>query len=193
MADELADPQSLVVTCRKHGVPMFVPALNDSSIGIGLTEHRHRSITRGKPHLLIDSIQDNYELAQLVALAPATAAIFVAGGVPKNYINDSVVMSYMFDQAKEGHRYAIQVSTAVSADGGLSGSTLSEAKSWWKVSPTASTAMVWSEPTVVLPMLITAAIEEGLHQHRSRHSFGWKGDRLEEIRFGNQSRKAAPR
>jgi deoxyhypusine synthase len=178
IADNLDDPQSLVVACRKHGVPMFVPALNDSSIGIGLTEHRRRRLAQRGSHIMIDSIKDNYELAQVVAKSPATAAIFIAGGVPKNYINDSVVMSYMFDQEKEGHRFAIQVSTAVAADGGLSGSTLSEAKSWWKMSSDASTAMVWAEPTIVLPMLVAGVIEEGLHRQRARYEFAWNSEGL---------------
>ena len=133
LADRLDDPLSIVATCRRHGVPMFLPALNDSSIGIGLTEHHHRWVSSGKPGVVISSIQDNYELCQIVARSPATAAFFVAGGVPKNYINDAVVTSYVFGQPDHGHRYALQVTTAVTADGGLSGSTLDEAESWGKV------------------------------------------------------------
>jgi len=79
LADRLDDPLSIVATCRRHGVPMFLPALNDSSIGIGLTEHHHRGVVSGKPGVVISSIQDNYELTQIVARSPATAAFFVAG------------------------------------------------------------------------------------------------------------------
>ena len=83
LADQLEDDASIVATCRRLGVPMFVPALNDSSIGIGLTEHYHRCVKFGREGIHIDSIQDNYELTQIVAQSPATAAIYVAGGVPK--------------------------------------------------------------------------------------------------------------
>ena len=181
LADQIDDPGSIVASCRRHGVPMFVPALNDSSIGIGLTEHRHRMLQQGRPGIQIDSIQDNYELTQIVAQAPTTAAIYVAGGVPKNYINDSVVMSYIFDRKDAGHRYAIQMTTAVTADGGLSSSTLDEAKSWGKIKLTASRAMAWVEPTVALPLLATAAIQDGLHKGRSRYSFSWNGTILEKL------------
>jgi len=181
LADQLEDPTSIVTTCRRHGVPMFVPALNDSSIGIGLTEHHHRMQPEGKRGIQIDSIQDNYELTQIVAKSPVTAAIYVAGGVPKNYINDSVVMAYIFDQKDKGHRYAIQMTTAVTADGGLSSSTLEEAQSWGKIRKTASRGMAWVEPTVALPLLVTATLQSGLQRGRPRLRFSWKGEILEEL------------
>jgi deoxyhypusine synthase len=183
IADQLDDPSSIVKTCREHGVPMFVPALNDSSIGIGLTEHHHRAVKNGVPGIQIDSIQDNYELTQIVAQAPATAAIYVAGGVPKNYINDSVVMSYIFEKPDPGHRYALQVTTAVVSDGGLSSSTLDEAQSWGKIKKTASRAMAWVEPTVALPLLVTAALQDGLDRGRPRVSYSWNGQILDKLSF----------
>ncbi|HTO71409.1 MAG TPA: deoxyhypusine synthase family protein [Myxococcota bacterium] len=179
LADRLDDPLSIVTTCRRLGVPMFVPALNDSSIGIGLTEHHHRSVSQGKPGVVISSIQDNYELGQLVARSPATGAFFVAGGVPKNYINDAVVTSYVFGRPEQAHRYALQITTAITADGGLSGSTLEEAESWGKVAHGATRAFAWVEPTVSLPLLATAAIEEELYKGRPRLSLGWNGQLLE--------------
>jgi deoxyhypusine synthase len=182
LADQLDDPLSIVATCRRYGVPMFVPALNDSSIGIGLTEHHHRAVTQNKPGVVISSIQDNYELCQIVAQSQVTAAFFVAGGVPKNYINDAVVTSYVLGRPDHGHRYALQITTAVTADGGLSGSTLDEAESWGKVRPGATRAFAWVEPTVSLPLLATAAIQEELYKGRPRLALDWNGQILEGLR-----------
>jgi deoxyhypusine synthase len=187
LADQLEDETSIVASCRRRGVPMFVPALNDSSIGIGLTEHHHRCVKFKRDGIHIDSIQDNYELTQIVAQSPTTAAIYVAGGVPKNYINDSVVMSYIFESKDQGHRYAFQVTTAVTADGGLSGSTLDEAKSWGKIQKTAQRAMAWVEPTVALPLLVTAALQDGLAIGRPRLSFSWNGEILEKLSTAERS------
>ncbi len=181
IADELDDPGSIVATCRRLGVPMFAPAINDSSIGIGLTEHHHRCVKFGRKGVEISSIQDNYELTQIVVQSPATAAIYVAGGVPKNYINDSVVMGYIFDLRDRGHRYAIQMTTAVTADGGLSSSTLDEARSWGKIDRNASRAMAWVEPTVALPMLVTAAVQEKIAEGRTGLQLSWKGQILEKV------------
>ncbi|MCK4413358.1 MAG: deoxyhypusine synthase family protein [Candidatus Eisenbacteria sp.] len=177
IADQLDDEESIVVTCRRHGVPMFVPALNDSSIGIGLTEHRVRALRENRPGIAIDSIQDNHELVQIVVQSPKTAAIYVAGGVPKNYINDSVVMSYLYGMER-GHDYAIQVTTAVTADGGLSGSTLSEAQSWGKIDEEARFAMAWVEPSVSLPLLAGYIFGKRLTAKRPPLRFEWEGTML---------------
>lgn len=177
---ELEDEESILHQCRRLGVPVFAPALNDSSIGIGLTEHHHRAVKSGRTPLMIDSIRDNYELTQIVAKSKKTAAIYVAGGVPKNYINDSIVMSYIFGRTM-GHSYAIQVTTAVSHDGGLSGSTLSEARSWGKIKGDADVAMAWVEPSVALPLLGGFVLGRKLAEGRPRLKFVWEGERLKRM------------
>lgn len=181
LAGTLEDPNSILKTAAKHGVPVFAPALNDSSIGIGLTEHYHRKKVKNEPHLSIDSIRDNYELTQLVVKSKATAAIYVAGGVPKNYINDSVVMSYIFGRDTGGHKYCFQVTTDSPHWGGLSGSTLKEATSWGKVSKKASSAMAFVEPTVALPLVVSYALQKNLSKNRKRLRLNWRGDILADL------------
>lgn len=180
LADRLDDPESILVQCRRRGVPVFCPALNDSSIGIGLTEHHRRCAAAGRTPLMIDSIRDNYEIAQVVARSRKTAAIFVAGGVPKNYINDATVMGYLFGQER-AHAWALQVTTAVTQDGGLSGSTLSEARSWGKVGKDARFAMAWVEPSVSLPLLAGYGLELVRSRRRPRLEFVWEGETLRAI------------
>jgi deoxyhypusine synthase len=177
LGSRLDDDESIVRQCHLLGVPIFAPALNDSSIGIGLTEHHARCVDEGRPPLSIDSIRDNYEISQIVAKSPMTSGIYVAGGVPKNYINDAIVMSYIFG-AERGHAYAIQVTTAVTQDGGLSSSTLSEARSWGKVKKDADTAMAWVEPSVSLPLLAGYIFGRGLTSGRPRLKLSWDGEIL---------------
>ena len=179
LGSKLDDPNSIVRQCHKLGVPMFCPAINDSSIGIGLTEHYHRNRDSDQK-IAIDSIRDNYELVQVVQVvlkSAKTSAIYVAGGVPKNYINDSIVMAYIFNQER-GHDYAIQVTTAVTQDGGLSSSTLGEAQSWGKVDAKAKYAMAWVEPSVSLPLLAGYAFNRFPAPARSRLKWQWEKDRL---------------
>lgn len=177
LGSHLDDKESIVRTCHTLGVPIFCPALNDSSIGIGLTHHRHRCKTEKRAGIAIDSIQDNYELTQIVVSSKKTAAIYVAGGTPKNYINDSIVMGYIFGLDR-GHSYAIQVTTAVTADGGLSSSTLGEAQSWGKIKTDADCAMAWVEPSVALPLLAGYVFDRHPAPARSRLSMTWHGDTL---------------
>jgi deoxyhypusine synthase len=181
VGSKLTDDQSIVRTAHLRGVPMFVPAINDSSIGIGLTHHYHRATLAGKPKLAIDSIRDNYELTQIVVQSPQTAALYIAGGVPKNYINDSVVMAYIFG-AEKGHSYALQLTADVPHWGGLSGSTLQEAVSWGKIRSKATTAMCFVEPSVSLPLLAGYALQKKLARGRPRLKLTWDNDILKSLK-----------
>ncbi len=176
------DKGSILGACARRGIPLFVPALNDSSIGIGLTEHYHRARQEGREPFRISSISDNYELTQIVVKSPATAALYISGGVPKNFINDSIVMSYIFGIDTGGHKYALQITTDAPHWGGLGGSTLSEATSWGKVSKKATHAMAFIETSVALPMLYGYALQKNAARGRKRLQYDWDGDILQSVR-----------
>jgi deoxyhypusine synthase len=175
------DRGSILGACARNDVPLFVPALNDSSIGIGLTEHYHRYRRSGRQPFTISSIRDNYELTQIVVQSRATAALYVSGGVPKNYINDSIVMSYIFGIDTGGHKYALQVTTDAPHWGGLGGSTLSEATSWGKVSKEATHEMAFVETSVALPLLYGYVLQKKAAKGRKRLRYSWEDDILKKI------------
>jgi deoxyhypusine synthase len=172
------DPKSILGACVRNNVPVFVPALNDSSIGIGITDHYQIMKLQNRKPMTISSIQDNYELTELVHQSPCTSAIYISGGVPKNYINDSVVMTYIFGKDTGGHRYAVQLTMTGPQDGGLSGSTLSEATSWGKVSKKANHRMAYVETSIGLPLLYGYALQKGSAKERTKLSPKWDGDLL---------------
>ena len=184
LSTQIKDSESILETASKYGVPVFSPALNDSSIGIGLTDHYHINRILKRDKITIDSIRDNYELTQIMVKSPKTAAVYIAGGVPKNFINDSVVMGYIFGKNTGGHSYAFQLTTDSPHWGGLSGSTLEEAKCWGKVSGKASKAMAFVEPTVSLPLVVGYALQKGLWKGRRRLKFSWDGDILKRLETG---------
>lgn len=178
------DKESILGTAYRHGVPVFAPALNDSSIGIGLTNHYHRCRQEGRAGIALDALQDNYELTQLVIQSTATAAMYIAGGVPKNYINDSVVMAYIFNTDTGGHRYAMQLTADNPHWGGLSGSTLSEATSWGKVNREATHAMAFVEPSVSLPLVAGYLLERQVGRERGRLQYTWEPPFLKGLKRG---------
>jgi deoxyhypusine synthase len=163
-------------------VPLFVPALNDSSIGIGLTEHYHRARKDGREPFQISSIADNYELTQIVVNSPATAAVYVSGGVPKNYINDSIVMSYIFGIDTGGHKYAPAGHDRRAALGRARRLDAVEATSWGKVSKKATHEMAFIETSVALPMLYGYALQKGSAKGRKRLRYEWEGDMLRSVK-----------
>ncbi|OGH99664.1 MAG: hypothetical protein A2X42_05230 [Candidatus Margulisbacteria bacterium GWF2_38_17] len=177
------DNGSILRAAYEKGIPVFAPAINDSSIGIGLTDHYYRMRKENRPHMSIDSIRDNYELTQIVVNSKRTSAFYVAGGVPKNYINDSVVMAYIFGMETGGHKYALQVTTDVPHWGGLSGSTLDEATSWGKINTKAYRAMAFVEPSVSLPLIVGSALERKWAEKRSKIQYSWDDDKLTSISY----------
>jgi deoxyhypusine synthase len=172
------DPNSILATAARRGIPVFSPALIDSSIGIGLTLHYQAH--RGKPRFILDAVRDNYELVQILAHSPRTGVVYIGGGTPKNWINDGIVMAnYAFGREGEGHHYALQITTDVPHWGGLSGSTLDEAQSWGKISKTATRAMAHVDASIGLPLLAGALWDRrSVWQPRTRLAFDWTGDEV---------------
>jgi deoxyhypusine synthase len=183
LGSRIRDEGSILKTASRWGVPVFVPALSDSSIGIGLTflHHRKRVPSEG---LLIDHIRDSFEIAQLKKMASLTGAIYIGGGVPKNYIQQLGPVNELLFHKESGHRYAFQITTDDPKWGGLSGCTFEEAKSWGKIEKKSSYAAVYMDATVALPLLVGAILQEGkVYRKRKRRRFLWEGDRLKSVRF----------
>ena len=179
LGQRFRDPDSILATAARRGVPVFSPALIDSSIGIGLTLHYQAN--RGRPdRFILDAVRDNYELVQILAASPRTAVVYIGGGTPKNWINDGIVMAnYAFGREGEGHFYALQITADVPHWGGLSGSTLDEAQSWGKISRTATRSMAHVEASIGLPLLAGALwARRSVWRGRPRLRFDWSGDEV---------------
>jgi len=142
----------ILTAAYRANVPIFCPAIADSSIGMGLSQARHRDQTAG----FVDVIGDVIESANVVIRRPSTATIVLGGGTPKNFINQASVQAEFFDDRVGGHKFAIQVVTDVPHYGGASGSSLEEAQSWGKLSIESEKVTVHGDVTLVLPMLVSA-------------------------------------
>ena len=79
---------SLIETAFKKNVPIFCPAFSDSSAGFGLVCHQWEN---PKEHVSIDSVKDFLELTKIKISAGISGVLMIGGGVPKNFIQDTVV------------------------------------------------------------------------------------------------------
>ncbi|HEX8364928.1 MAG TPA: deoxyhypusine synthase [Allosphingosinicella sp.] len=162
---------SLVKLAYEHDVPIFCPAFTDSSAGFGLVKHQVDAMKAGKPYMTLDSIADFRELTDIKIAAGTTGLLMVGGGVPKNFIQDTVVCAEILGHDDvEVHKYAVQITVADVRDGACSSSTLQEAASWGKVS-TAMEQMVFAEATSVMPLLASDAYHRGLWKDREKRRF----------------------
>ena len=142
----------ILTAAYKANVPIFCPAIADSSIGMGLSQARHRDQTAG----FVDVIGDIIESANMVIRRPSTATIVLGGGTPKNFINQASVQAEFYDDRVGGHKFAIQIVTDVPYYGGASGSSLEEAQSWGKLSTDSAKVSVQADATIALPLLASA-------------------------------------
>src|SRR5947209_1751454 len=142
----------ILTAAFRANVPIFCPAIADSSIGMGLSQARQKKAGTGH----IDIIGDIVESANLVIRRPRTASVVLGGGTPKNFINQASVQAEYYSPEVTGHRYALQIVTDVPHFGGASGSSLEEAQSWGKLASDAARVSVQADATVALPILASA-------------------------------------
>ena len=153
---------SLVKLAYEHDVPIFCPAFVDSSAGFGLVKHQVDAVKAGKPYMVLDAIADFRELTEIKIKAGTTGLLMIGGGVPKNFIQDTVVCAEILGHDDvQVHKYAVQITVADVRDGACSSSTLQEAASWGKVN-TGIEQMVFAEAGSVMPLLASDAYLRGL-------------------------------
>lgn len=128
----------------ENDVPVYCPAFPDSVIGL------HAYLYKEMNPLVVDAVADMHDFMDICWDAKKAGAVFVGGGVPKNYIFQSMLVTPKeFD-------YAIQLTMDTPQTGGLSGATLDEAISWGKVDSSAKFVTVYSDATITLPLMVGA-------------------------------------
>src|SRR3546814_16981497 len=110
---------------------------------------------RGGHYMTLDSIADFRELTDIKIKAGVTGLLMVGGGVPKNFIQDTVVCAEILGREVAVHKYAVQITVADVRDGACSSSPTQEAASWGTVSPAMDT-MAFAAAAPLIPLLQSA-------------------------------------
>ena len=158
---------SLIEMSYDYQLPIFCPAFTDSSAGFGLVMHQEKN---PKKHMTIDSIREFRELTEIKIKSKGSGLLMIGGGVPKNFIQDTVICAELLGKDVDMHKYAIQITVADTRDGACSSSTLKEASSWGKVD-TSKEQMVFAEATSVIPLIASDAYHKGEWKKRDRKNF----------------------
>jgi deoxyhypusine synthase len=139
--------RGILSIAAENGIPVYCPAVADSMIGLQCWLYSQS----GK--ISVDAFSDMKGLIDRCFTAESAGALLVGGGVPKNFILQSMLMT------PQGFTYAVQLTGDRPDLGGLSGATLEEARSWGKITEDARAVTVYGDATITLPMLVAAVLE----------------------------------
>ncbi len=153
---EKVKERCILSTAAKYNVPIFVPAFSDSEFALDLIKY---SVREGYKFNL-DILGDVLKFADIIRKSEESGTFIIGGGVPRNWTQQIFPLLDQIDNIETmGYNYSVRITTAVEYDGGLSGCTISESKSWGKYSLESKYITVWCDATIALPILITGLFQ----------------------------------
>ncbi|KAL3284461.1 hypothetical protein HHI36_018622 [Cryptolaemus montrouzieri] len=136
------DESSIYYWASKNKIPVFSPALTDGSLGDMMFMHSIKN-----PGLILDILSDLKRLNSMAMKAVNTGMIILGGGLIKHHICNANLM-------RNGADFSVFINTASEFDGSDSGARPDEAKSWGKIKIGATPVKIYSEVTLIFPLLV---------------------------------------
>ena len=167
---------SLLATCYRYGIPIFVGAVQDGSIFLNIVKLKRMYGSKFK--LEIDVNDDVFEMGAMQyhcfgALEKKMAIWILGGGVPKNYtLQGEPLLDQIFDVQTQGFDYDVQFCVDPVDNGALSSCPAGEGHTWGKVSAESvqsGSIYVHCDVTAVFPWLTYALLsDERVHKKPRR-------------------------
>lgn len=137
------NPDSVWYWCAKNGIPVFCPGLTDGAIGDMLYFHLWK-----RNGFIVDIAQDVRRINDIAVKARQSGMIILGGGLPKHHVCNANLM-------RNGADYAVYINTASDYDGSDTGARPDEAVSWGKIKMTATPVKIYSDATLVFPLIVS--------------------------------------
>jgi deoxyhypusine synthase len=144
---ELTD-NGILRKCWEKKIPVFCPAIADSGIGLMVWGR-----LAGGKKTDVNAFDDMKEIIDSAWTAKKRGVIYIGGGTPKNFIQQSL-------QFSKGADLGIQITTDRAEPGGSSGAPLKEGISWGKMNEKAKFVDVPIDATVSLPLILAFVKEK---------------------------------
>ena len=170
--------KSFLVKAYELGIPVYMPAIGDSSIGLNMLP----LLLEGKgafPNVILDVA----ESAAILWKSGKSGGLELGGGVPKNFFQQTGPALFQILKIKEGGQdYIIQLTDARPDTGGLSGATLQEGKSWGKIRTShRGNVIVYGDSSVYFPLLCSYALSV-CRQRKQKRLYDKKDGWVEEMK-----------
>jgi deoxyhypusine synthase len=192
---EIKSP-SLIATCYRLGVPIFVGAVQDGSIFLNIVKLRR---LYGKSFKLeIDVNDDVFEMGAMQhhcfgTLKKKMAIWILGGGVPKNYtLQGEPLLDQILGVPTHGFDFDVQFCVDPVDNGALSSCPAGEGHTWGKVSAESvqyGSMYVHCDVTAVFPWLTYALLSDPRVHRKPRRLYGSRVSAVKRLQTEIDKRK----
>uniref|UniRef100_A0AC35TUS5 Deoxyhypusine synthase n=1 Tax=Rhabditophanes sp. KR3021 TaxID=114890 RepID=A0AC35TUS5_9BILA len=144
LGKKINNPSSIYYWCWRNKIPVFCPGITDGSLGDMLYFH---SVTHPNGGLKIDVVEDIKHINTMAIRSHKTGCVILGGGIVKHHINNANLF-------RNGSDFSVYINTGIEDDGSDSGARPDEAISWGKIKGSAKPVKVFSDATLVFPLVV---------------------------------------
>ena len=144
LGDKIENEDSVLYWAAKNNIPIYSPAITDGSMGDILTFYQQRTAIK------LDIVEDIYNMNHEAMFEERTGAIVLGGGLVKHHVLNANLF-------KNGLDHCVLVNTAIESDGSDAGANVEEAISWGKIKAESRAIKVFSDATVVFPIMVAGS------------------------------------
>ena len=174
---EIAHEDGIITSSYKSRVPVYCPDLLNSELSVGIARARFEK----KSQFSFDTTHDTMEMMQIAQKTRNSGIITLGSTCSQSMVNMAEISSYITRSTPRGHKYAISITTdsvpletRTPSYGGI------HTRVFGKLAKNATTAYVPSDPSIGLPMIITALSQTAAKfmKGRKRPNFSFSGKEL---------------
>jgi len=171
---EIAHEDGILTSSFKSRIPEFCPDILNSPLSVGFARAKFEK----KISVSFDLTQDTLEMLQIVQKTRNSAIINLGSQTAQSMVNIAELSSYITRTNPRGHKYAISINNGCSpldirtpSYGGV------HTQQFGRLGKGATTAFVECDPSIALPMIITALSQTAAKfmKGRKRPNFSFSG------------------
>ncbi len=174
---EIAHEDGLLTAAFKARIPVFCPNVLESPLSVGIARARFEK----KTQFNFDMTQDTLEMMQIAQKTRNSGIITMGSTCSQNMVNMAEISSYITRSNARGHKYAVSITTdSVPLDIRTPSFGGSHTQTFGKLLKGAITAYVPSDPSIGLPLLVTALSQTAAKymKGRKRPNFSFSNKEL---------------
>ncbi len=174
---EIAHEDGILTSAFKSRIPVYCPDLGGSELSVGIARAKFEK----KISIAFDTTQDTMEMMQIAQKTRNSGIITLGSTNSQNMVNVAEMSSYITRTNLRGHKYAISIATdGCSLDIRTPSYGGNHTSVFGKLLRGATTAYVPCDPSIALPMIITALSQTAAKfmKGRKRPTFSFAGKEL---------------